>query len=81
MKVTVYTGMFCSACTSLKQFLQKNDVDFEEKSVQDNVEDVIKYSIRTVPVLVVQDRAHGVVIRGIGQSTDKLTEILALVGK
>ncbi len=37
-KVVVYTSNFCPWCDKVKEFLKENNVEFEEKNVQENPE-------------------------------------------
>lgn len=35
-KVTVYSSDFCPWCDKVKEFLKENNIEFEEKNVQQN---------------------------------------------
>lgn len=54
--ITVYTSTRCTYCKALKNFLIENNVDFEEKNI-DNDKDAVDYLVqhghRGVPVSVI----------------------------
>ncbi len=58
--VTVYTNSGCIPCASTKRFLKINNVDFEEKSIQDesNLNYVKSLGYASVPVVVTPTGDH-----------------------
>lgn len=53
--MTLYTSSSCVKCPTVKYFLKKNDVDYEEKdvSIEENMDELIKLTgYMTVPVFV-----------------------------
>ncbi|MGE0406840.1 MAG: glutaredoxin family protein [Candidatus Korobacteraceae bacterium] len=72
-QVLVYTSSSCSACRTVKDFLSRNHIEFEERSLEDPAwleELADTHGAASAPVVVVD----GVLIEG------SLPEIAAAVG-
>lgn len=76
MKVKIYTAPYCHFCDAAKEYLSKNDVEFEEVNVQADQnaarEMIAKTGQTAVPVLEID----GKIIVGFDQK--KLAEALRL---
>lgn len=75
-KVIVYSTSFCPYCTSLKRFLEKKEVDFEEIDVSEDeeaAEEMIEKSgQKGVPVLEI----GGEMV--VGFDREKISQLLGL---
>jgi len=60
MPVTVYTRTSCAPCRTLKTYLQKKGIKFEEKNIDENpdhaAEAFAKTGLAMVPVTVIGDK-------------------------
>jgi glutaredoxin 3 len=69
----VYSASWCSACKQVKQFLKQENIDFEEKDIDNDKEaydKLIKLNLRSIPV-VFDDNDNYVV----GADQKKLLEL------
>ncbi len=74
-KVTVYTSDTCPYCVAAKDFLDSNNVEFEEKNVTQSEEarnDLIEKGYRGVPVIIVDEEEI------VGFDKNRLTDLLGL---
>jgi len=76
MKVVVYTSPTCTYCYVVKIFLKKNNIEFEEIDISEDVKSgkrlEEKTGVETVPVTFVGDKFV------VGYDKKKLKELLGL---
>lgn len=77
-KILKFSASWCSPCRVLKQNLEGfTRVPVEEIDVEANIDEVTKYSIRNIPVLVYLDENENEVDRTVGLVTiQKINEII-----
>lgn len=74
-KLVVYSGKNCAACVALKTKMASENIQYEEKDVSKNMQDVKMYSIRSVPTtLVFEDDNYLTTVVG-----NKLEEIKSFI--
>lgn len=74
-KVIVYTSSTCPYCVAAKEYLNENNVEFEEKNVTVDTEarnELISKGYRGVPVIIVGDEEV------VGFDKDRLEALLNL---
>lgn len=78
VKILKLGASFCSPCRVLKQNLEGfTRVPVEEIDVEANTDEVTKYSIRNIPVLVYLDENGNEIDRTVGLVTvQKINEII-----
>ena len=63
MDIVVYTKSDCPACINAKHLLNKNDYQFTEKTIGENItrEEVMSLfpHVRTVPIIVIDNKVIG----------------------
>lgn len=73
-KVTIYTQPTCGYCQELKSFLNKNNIEYEEKDITKDRqawdELVNQYKVRATPLLVYGDKTF------VGFNPDELKKML-----
>jgi glutaredoxin len=57
MKPILATSAFCGPCKMVKEYIQKNNIDIEIKSMEDDLAFFKEQNIKSVPILVT-DRIH-----------------------
>ena len=79
-KIIIYSTPFCSYCESAKQYLDKNNISYQDVNVlQDKhaQEEMIKKSKqRGVPVIIIKKNGKENIL--VGFQKDRLKEILGL---
>lgn len=73
--VTVYTSTTCTFCKALKNFLNENNVPFEEKNIDQDREAMnylVEHGHRGVPVSVIDGEEV------VGFDKERITELLGL---
>lgn len=77
-KILKFSASWCSPCRVLKQNLEGfTRVPVEEIDVEANTDEVTKYSIRNIPVLVYLDENRNEIDRTVGLVTvQKINEII-----
>lgn len=77
-KILKFSASWCSPCRVLKQNLEGfTRVPVEEIDVESNTDEVTKYGIRNIPVLVYLDENGNEVDRTVGLVTvQKINEII-----
>lgn len=77
MKILKFYTQSCSQCKQQSKILESLDLEIAEIDCDENEKLVSKYSIRSVPTLVILDSENNVVKKFIGLTTiDKIKEIL-----
>lgn len=72
-KVVVFTSNTCPHCTTAKEYLSENNIEFEEKNVQTDPEarkELVKRKIMGVPAIFIDDEVI------VGFDKDKIDELL-----
>lgn len=54
MKHTLATSAFCGPCKMVKEYIEKNNLDIEVKTMEDNIEFFQENNVKSVPTLLVE---------------------------
>ena len=69
----VFSAQWCSACKQVKQFLNQNNIPFEEKDIDTDKEaydTLMKLQLRSIPVVYLDDNNYVV-----GADRQKILEL------
>lgn len=74
-KVVVFTGVGCAPCTSLKEKLAAEFIEFEEKPVMQNMAEARELGVRAVPYTLVY-KNDVLVGSAVGNSVNEIKRII-----
>lgn len=76
MKLIVYSGDGCGACTTLKERLKGEFISFEERNVLQHMAEIRALQVRGIPTSVVLDDNEEVVGVVVGNKLDEIKELI-----
>lgn len=63
-KITLFSASWCGPCHALKARLKREEIEVDISSIDENMEGVRKFGVKSVPTLVIEENDTHTIING-----------------